>query len=348
MLQRLRLCRLGQGHRPALTAHASSLAAATCAARRSCSSRDQARRGRAPSSTAHAASSTPASAAPDAAEPTASTSAPGGIYARPELYDIAFSYRDFKSESKFLLDVQRQHGGGGKLNSVLELGCGPARHLAGLARAGVPKLVGMDLSTDMLGHARSVVAKELGPRASAVELLQMDMAEFDLPQHRDLDMVMCLLGTFCHLLDTQQAIACFKATAAHLRPGGLFLLELPHPGDLFDGSLIIGDGGRDVWEVPMPGPGNKKVFVEWGAELDNFDPVTQILFRTVTVNVLAGDTAEDVVEEVVPYRQYTVRELELLAGMAGLSTAGLYGEMRVGVDLEHEDAYRMVAVFKKP
>ena len=47
-----------------------------------------------------------------------------------------------------------------------------------------------------------------------------------------------------------------------------------------------------------------------------------------------------------PLRQ--VRELELLTRMAGLSTAGLYGEMKLGVDLEHQDAYRMVAVYKKP
>jgi hypothetical protein len=32
-------------------------------------------------------------------------------------------------------------------------------------------------------------------------------------------------------------------------------------------------GAKEVWEVPK---GNgEKVFVEWGAEFDNFDPVTQ-------------------------------------------------------------------------
>jgi hypothetical protein len=123
----------------------------------------------------------------------------------------------------------------------------------------------------------------------------------------------------------------------------------------------------------------------------------------VTINVLRDDAVLDSVEEVVPYRQYTVghraetalkanprrtgtglrwpwpdaagtgraalaslanqpynkpgtqrctstqvRELELLTRMAGLDTAGLYGEMALGCDLEHEEAYRMVALYKKP
>ncbi|KAG2446869.1 hypothetical protein HYH02_008026 [Chlamydomonas schloesseri] len=283
------------------------------------------------------------SEAPEAdSEP--STSAPSTIYSRPDLYELAFSYRDFKAEVKFLQEVYKQHNKH-QLSSVLELGCGPARHLAGLARGGVAKVVGLDLSPDMLGHARKSLAKQGGKAAEVVELVQGDMSDFDLP-HKSFDMVMCLLGTFSHLLDTDQAISAFRSAAAHLRPGGILLLEMAHPGDLFDGTLIIGESGKEVWELPQDN--GDKVFVEWGAEFDNFDPVTQIIFRTVTINVLRGDDVVDSVEEVVPYRQYTVRELELLAKLAGLEQIALYGEMRMGVDLEHEDAYRMLALYRKP
>ncbi|PNW76619.1 hypothetical protein CHLRE_11g467740v5 [Chlamydomonas reinhardtii] len=284
-----------------------------------------------------------ASEAPEASnEP--STSAPSTIYSRPDLYEVAFSYRDFKAEVKFLQEVYKQHNKH-QLSSVLELGCGPARHLAGLARGGVAKVVGLDLSPDMLGHARKSLSKQGGKAAEVVELVQGDMSDFDLP-HKSFDMVMCLLGTFSHLLDTDQAISSFRSAAAHLRPGGILLLEMAHPGDLFDGTLIIGESGKEVWELPQEN--GDKVFVEWGAEFDNFDPVTQIIFRTVTINVLRGDDVVDSVEEVVPYRQYTVRELELLAKLAGLEQIALYGEMRMGVDLEHEDAYRMLALYRKP
>lgn len=43
-------------------------------------------------------------------------------------------------------------------------------------------------------------------------------------------MVICMLGTLSHMLDNQQASACFQHVSKHLRPGGLFVLELAHPG----------------------------------------------------------------------------------------------------------------------
>ena len=49
----------------------------------------------------------------------------------------------------------------------------------------------------------------------------------------------------------------------------------------------MGDGAREVWEVPQGK--DDKLLVEWGAEFDNFDPVTQILYRTVTINVFKGE-----------------------------------------------------------
>ncbi|GIL89545.1 hypothetical protein Vretimale_1894 [Volvox reticuliferus] len=290
------------------------------------------------------ATTAPPPPAPESAERSelASRAVPATIYSRPELYDAAFSYRDFKTEVRFLQDVQKNHGASQQLTSVLELGCGGARHLANLAKAGVPKVVGLDMSPDMLTFARANVAK-LGARAQAVELLEGDMASFDL-SHKSFDMVVCLLGTFSHILDTQQAISCFRRVSEHLRPGGLFVLEMAHPGDLFDGTLITGESGKEVWEQPYNGG---KIFVEWGDSLDNFDPVTQILYRTVTISVFRGDEVVDSVDEVIAQRQYTVRELELLAGMTGFETQALYGEMQLNVDLEHEDAYRLVAVYKK-
>lgn len=39
-----------------------------------------------------------------------------------------------------------------------------------------------------------------------------------------------MLGTLSHLLDNKQAAAAFSQAANHLRPGGLFVVELAHPG----------------------------------------------------------------------------------------------------------------------
>lgn len=45
-------------------------------------------------------------------------------------------------------------------------------------------------------------------------------------------------------------------------------------GDLFDGSLLIGDEGGEMWEVESASQGGK-LLVEWGAEGDDFDAATQ-------------------------------------------------------------------------
>ncbi len=53
-------------------------------------------------------------------------------------------------------------------------------------------------------------------------------------------MVVCLLGGFSHMLTNNDAIQCLQRVAEALRPGGLFVVELAHPSDIFDGSLIAG------------------------------------------------------------------------------------------------------------
>lgn len=51
----------------------------------------------------------------------------------------------------------------------------------------------------------------------------------------------------------------------------------------------------------------------------------QILYRTVTINVLRGDDVVLSVEEQVAFRQYTVQEVEMLASLAGLEMQEIYG-----------------------
>jgi hypothetical protein len=44
-------------------------------------------------------------------------------YASPEVYDIAFSFRDFEAEAAFLMQAYAQHCGGAPLASFLDVGC---------------------------------------------------------------------------------------------------------------------------------------------------------------------------------------------------------------------------------
>jgi hypothetical protein len=208
-----------------------------------------------------------------------------------------------------------------------------------------------------------VFAQQQAPDTAGLTFTQGDMTALDIPalQQQPADMAVVLLGTFSHLLENQQALACMQSVGKHLKQGGLLVLELAHPGelrccwllllttgacllgspgraavvyvvqccvvpqhdrnycsskgrgnatahalslpaaqhlaaacaeacvsthhadgeaagagaagDLFDGSLIVNSAGGEMWEVERRG---RKLLVEWGSELDDFDPVTQV------------------------------------------------------------------------
>ncbi|WIA32247.1 hypothetical protein OEZ86_003094 [Tetradesmus obliquus] len=267
---------------------------------------------------------------------------PSSMYDRPQLYDDAFSYRDFTAEAKFLLGAYQQHAAdAGKLNTVLELGCGPANHAVQLAKRKA-KVWALDANEAMLAYARDKAA------AAGVEVTAMDgdMSDFEVQgMSGSFDMVVCLLGTLSHMLDNKQAAACFKRVAQHLRPGGLFVLELAHPGDLFDGSLLLQDTGAEMWEVDKPG---RKMMVVWGTDVDQFDPESQVLERTVSIHTMKdGNMDECLLEEVVAYRQFTMQEIDLLATLTGMEVVGVYGDLDLNVSLNHEDAFRLVMCLRK-
>ena len=304
-----------------------------------------------------------------------------GMYAEPQLYDDVFGYRDFDAEAAFLRAAYARHCAGAPLASVLELGCGPARHSALLAKGGA-RVWALDASDAMLEYARSV-AGGMGVRVlgdggessssnssssgasgsgsgstsgegegeGALTLVRGDMADFSVPgvDGGRLDMAMCLLGTFAHMATNDAAVGCFRAAARHLRPGGLLLLELLHPGDLFDGSLLLGEEGGEMWEATQSGTG-AKLLVEWGALGDDFDPATQVLARTVAVNALGADgepVSPPLHESVVRQRAFTLQELDLLGRLAGLKLAGVYGDLDISVGLRHDEAFRLVACLVK-
>lgn len=97
----------------------------------------------------------------------------------------------------------------------------------------------------------------------------------DVAVQKPVDMAFMILGTFAHLLDTEAALQCLRSTYAALKPNGLLVLELSHPADAFDGSLLEQTdwGGTD--EPPEDGsPG--ELAVQYGKAGDVFDPIQQV------------------------------------------------------------------------
>lgn len=135
-------------------------------------------------------------------------------YGAPEVYDIAFSFRDFESEVAFLLEAQATHGTG-PLSRFLEVGCGPARHCTLLAAAAGTAAVGLDASQGMLDYAAQRAQRE--GVADRVTFMTADMAApggwaAQIPGGA-VDMAAVLLGTLSHCLDNAAALRCFANLA---------------------------------------------------------------------------------------------------------------------------------------
>ena len=316
----------------------------------------------------------------DGAEPKP-TPVASSVYADPELYELAFGFRDFDAEAAFLARMCRTHAGRA-MRSVLELGAGPAWHSVSCVTTQGPCVaVALDNAPAMLARA-SRRALERGCEGS-VAVVAGDMTSLDaralkcaanalVPTRRvsdsgndrsnddnddeantfaGFDVVTVLLGTAAHLTALEDAEACLRGAAECLAPGGIVVLELEHPYDVFDGQLM--DAHGDAWDREIDSTSGLKVLVEWGREGDPFDVETQIVERTVGVNVVDenGQTpangAFTPVEEVVRCRVFTAPEIALLGKLAGLTVVATFGDMDADVPLTHEDANNMVIVLRR-
>lgn len=91
-------------------------------------------------------------------------------------------------------------------------------------------------------------------------------------------MAFMLLGTFSHMLDNASALQCLRSIHAVLKPTGKLVLELSHPTDIFDGSLIQEDEWDDAENRPS-GPGVPgELAIQYGSSGDEFDPIDQVGF----------------------------------------------------------------------
>jgi SAM-dependent methyltransferase len=267
-------------------------------------------------------------------EPAGSQSQHERIYAAARYYDIAFAYRDFAEECDFLTRAAAHHLGRAP-SSVLELAAGPANHAIELARRGLAATA-LDREPAMVQYGTEKAATA----GVALDYAQGDMTAFTL--ERPVDLALLLLGSAACLLTNDAVISCLQRVADALTPGGVLIIELPHPRELFN----IDDTTEDGWEVTQEGT---RVKVRWGADGDSMNPVSQVAQVTTTLTIWEGKRKQ-VIRDRALQRRFTVQEVDALARASGsLEAVAWYGglDMEVAID-DAEQAWRMVAVLQKP
>ena len=181
-----------------------------------------------------------------------------------------------------VLDVLEELAGGGR---VLEFAIGTGRIALPLAARGVP-VSGIDLSEPMVAELRA----KPGGDAIPVTMGSMTSTRVD----GRFRVVYLVFNTIGNLVSQELQIECFANAAAHLEPGGVFVVELEVPA---------------LRRLP---PGERFVVfdaTERHGGIDEYDPATQTL---VSHHYGAQGHSS------MPFRYVWPSELDLMARLAGM------------------------------
>ena len=200
---------------------------------------------------------------------------------------------------------------------ALELGIGTGRIALPLAGRGVP-VHGIDLSRAMVARLRDK------PGGDAIGVTIGDFATTTVDGRFSLAYL--VFNTIMNLTTQDAQVACFRNAAAHLQPGGCFVIEVMVP------ELRKLPAGQDA--VPFQiSPGR------WA--FDRYDTATQAMSSNYVE--ISGGRGE---YRSIPFRYVWPAELDLMARLAGMRLrerwAGWTREPFTSDSREH------VSVWEKP
>jgi SAM-dependent methyltransferase len=209
--------------------------------------------------------------------------------------DCAVDYAEFEvrgDEPDTVAFLERLAGDG----RALELAIGTGRIGLPLAARGVP-VDGIELSPAMVAQLRAK------PGGADLDVRIGDMADVDV--ERTYGLVYLIFNTFFNLLTQDDQVRCFQNVAAHLEPGGSFVIEAFTPNFLY---RLRNDQYVDAQQID---PG--EVWLDVGRH----DPVAQTLDESHVAFTSAGVKLYPIV-----CRYAWPSELDLMARIAGLRLAG--------------------------
>lgn len=137
-----------------------------------------------------------------------------------EFYDLFYADKDYAAEAAFVRRIIRRH----VLNaqSVLELGCGTARHAIELATDGF-SITGVDISAQMLAGARKRLEQLPALLRDRIDLVQGDVSNFS--PGRRYDAVISLFHVVSYQITDAALHGIFRSARKALGRGGLFLFD---------------------------------------------------------------------------------------------------------------------------
>ena len=203
------------------------------------------------------------------------------------VYDDVYAWQTAPSFVEPIVGVLAEMAGGG---AALEFGAGTGRVALALSARGVA-VTGIELSPHMAERLRGK------PGADAVPVIVGDMTT--TRADGSFALVYLIANTIMNVTTQDEQLAVFSNAAAHLEPGGRFLVSVIVPG---------------LREVPPGGKGRITRFEEDHVGIETFDaPAAQIAWSHHWFEV-----GGRLVRHSAPYRYVWPSELDLMARLAGL------------------------------
>jgi SAM-dependent methyltransferase len=194
---------------------------------------------------------------------------------------------------------------------ALELGIGTGRIALPLSQRGVP-VAGIDLSTAMVAKLREKPGGEDIPVAIGDFATTRVEGTFSLAY--------LVFNTINNLTTQDWQVACFENVAAHLRPGGCFVIEVGVPSGAASRVFDLSDTHVGV---------------------DEYDAASQ---RLVSHHFTLVDGRWERLS--MPFRSVSPAELDLMARLAGISLRERWASWRR--EPFTSDSPRHVSVWEKP
>jgi SAM-dependent methyltransferase len=135
-------------------------------------------------------------------------------------YDLFYAEKDYAAETAFVRGVIERHRP--KARSLLELGCGSARHAVEFARAGL-SVTGVDRSAEMIARAHDRIGELSGDQRGQIKLLQGDAAEYQSTSVYDA--VVSLFHVVSYQTTNNALNGIFRSARSAVAVDGLFVFD---------------------------------------------------------------------------------------------------------------------------
>jgi SAM-dependent methyltransferase len=217
-------------------------------------------------------------------------------------YDRLYHDKDYTIEVNFVEHLIQRHLTDAR--SILDLGCGTARHAAEFAQRGYT-VEGVEISPQMIELARMRARKMAPAEQARLQIVQADASQY-LSESRH-DVVAALFHVICYQTSNRALAGLFRSARHALRDDGLFIF------DFWYGPAVLSD--RPTVRVKRVAADGITIDRRADPVLDAARNVVEVNYKLVIADDATGHTEE--AQEVHTLRYLFIPEIELLADWAG-------------------------------